>query len=84
MSSKKRMCERGRVWLAVIPFRAPYLISLWINLLNPSTTCKNRRGDNGKPWRRPISTFKKVEAKPFKSTAKEVVLMQLRTHVTKE
>jgi len=50
----------------------------------PSTTNKNKREYNGKPWLNPLSTWKKIKVDPLIKTTNETNLMQPIIQLIKE
>jgi hypothetical protein len=61
----------------------PVLVASLRDLLRPSTTMRNNRGERGQPYLIPLLDLKKGEATPLIRIAKDIELMQLITQVTK-
>jgi len=49
----------------------PSLLSIEDNLLSPSTTNKNKKGDNGLPCLKPWEALKNPKGDPLLNTTKE-------------
>jgi len=54
-----------------------------MDLLTPSTTNRKRRGDRGQPYLIPLSAWKKGDVAPLISTEKDIIVMQVITHLIK-
>ena len=87
---KRRISYTNIIWVMVrfvailIPSRIPLLFSSRIAMLSLFATNKNKSGERGHPFLRPLSDRKKGEADPLMRTAKDAVEMHEHIHFIKE
>ena len=82
MPSTKRKCVIKKLPPIMIPLKDPFDLACCINLLNPSTIMRNKRGARGQPCLKSLPGLKKDEVDPLTSTTKDVIWTHDKIHLT--
>jgi hypothetical protein len=70
MSSTNNKCDRVTVPVILIALILPTLLHSKINLLRPSATKRNKKGEKGHPCLRPLNALMKLDGEPLIRTTK--------------